>query len=271
MSKWYFQMLILASAILFAAAVGLPGAAVYADPISGVDGWQSAPVHFKVQSPYDIPVSHRYSESHGVYHVWVYNTDKPFSKGNTTRPRTEQRFNPDYTSGEVQYASDIMVPSGTSNVCVFQIHTGDADSSKYGATTFMLFWYSSGGGSLHDYSGKELASGLTGDWFHLNVNHNMITHTITVWINNKQVWQQHDNGAPDFYMKDGVYMQSGGSTEMQDYIKNIHFWTNSGKPVPDAGTARLLACALAGLAMFRQRRVNNTPYQQRRDCGRTQR
>jgi hypothetical protein len=33
-------------------------------------------------------------------------------------------------------------------------------------------------------------------------------------------------GEPDFYMKDGVYAQTGASPEMQVYIKNIKFWTH---------------------------------------------
>jgi hypothetical protein len=198
-----------------------------ADPISGQNGWESFPVTFNVQWPWNEPESSRYTYSNGVYHLWVYNNDQPFEKGNTTKPRTEQRFTPDYTSGEVQYAADIMVPSGTSNVSVFQIHTGDSESAQYGATTFMLFFYSSDGGSAHDYDGTELAKNLYNNYFHLNVNHDLDNHTITVWINSKQVWTQQDNGASDFYMKDGVYMQTGGSSEMQDYIKNIEFWKHS--------------------------------------------
>ena len=205
MSELPFHKLLSATATVFPLAARVAGA----DPISGVDGWVLAPVNFNVQSPYHLPTSDRYSYSDGVYHLWVYNTDAPFSEGNSTRPRTEQRFTPDYTSGEVQYASDMLVPSGTSNVCIFQIHTGDAYSSEYGATTFMLFWYSSDGGSLHDYDGKQLASGLTGDWFHLNVNDDLVNHTITVWVNNQQVWTQQDNKAPDFYMKDGFICNPG--------------------------------------------------------------
>jgi len=212
-----------AGVLLSVGAMAIPA---QADPVSGKDGWSSAPVSFKVQWPYNVPESSRYSYSGGVYHLWVYNTDAPFEKGNTTRPRTEQRFEPDYTSGQLQYAADIMVPSGTSNVCVMQVHTGDAQSPQYGSTTFMLFYYSSDGGSVHDYSGTELAKNLNNTYFHLNVNHDLDNHTITVWVNSKQVWTQKDNGATDFYMKDGVYMQSGGSSEMQDYIKNIKFWTH---------------------------------------------
>jgi hypothetical protein len=217
---------------LLAATISLSALAAFAptasaDPIDGQNGWSSAPVNFKVQWPYNVSESSRYTYSGGVYHLWVYNTDAPFEQGSTTKPRTEQRFNPDYTAHEIQYAADIMVPSGSNAMSVFQIHTGDAQSSQFGSTTFMLFWYSKDGGSVHDYSGTELASNLTGQYFHLNVDHNLNNHTIQVWINSHKVWTQQDNGATDFYMKDGVYMQTGGSSKMEAYIKNIKFWTHS--------------------------------------------
>lgn len=198
---------------------------IRASASSGSDRWIPAPVHFRIQYPYNVSRQSRYVISHGVYHLRVYRNDKPFSKRSHTRPRTEQRFIPDYASGEVQYASDMMVPAGTSGTCIFQIHTGNAYSHRYGATTFMLFWYARDGGSLHDYSGKELAGHLTGKWFHLQVRHDVKSHVITVWINGRKVWSQHDNGAPDFYMKDGVYAQHGASRVMQVYIKDIRIWT----------------------------------------------
>ena len=101
----------------------------------------------------------------------------------TTLPRTEQRFTPDYTNGEIQYQATMMVPSNETAYCIFQIHSGDAQSTQYGSTTFMLFWYSSNGGSVHDYSGTELSNHLAGQWFQVNVDHNLVTRTIKVWIN----------------------------------------------------------------------------------------
>jgi len=214
-------------AAALALAVSALAGIAQADPVSGQSGWSSAPVSFNVQWPYNLSESSRYSYSGGVYHLWVYSTDAPFSSGSTTKPRTEQRFNPDYTAHEIQYAADMMVPSGSNAMSIFQIHTGDAQEDQYGSTAFMLFWYSKDGGSVHDYSGTELASNLSGQYFHVNADHNLNTHTITIWINSKKVWTQQDNGATDFYMKDGVYMQTGGSSEMQVYIKNIKFWTHS--------------------------------------------
>jgi len=196
----------------------------------GGHNWKAQPVTFNVQWPYNVPETNRYTLSNGVYHCWVYSNDVPFKVGSTTLPRTEQRFTPDYTNGEIQYQATLMAPSNENSYSLFQIHTGDAQSSQYGSTTFMLFWFSSNGGSVHDYSGTELARNLGNQWFQLNVDHNLVTRTIKVWINAILVWTQQDNGAGDFYFKDGVYMQSHGATyQMDAWIKNsIQIWTSPG-------------------------------------------
>ena len=43
-----------------------------------------------------------------------------------------------------------------------------------------------------------------------------------------------DNGAGDFYVKDGVYVQRHGPTPQMDaYIKDIHLWLNSSPVASD--------------------------------------
>jgi hypothetical protein len=71
--------------------------------LGGESGWTSCPVKFGVQWPTNAARADRYWEDNGIYHCRVYNTDGAFSAGNTTRPRTEQRFVPDYKGGEIQY------------------------------------------------------------------------------------------------------------------------------------------------------------------------
>jgi hypothetical protein len=194
----------------------------------GGSGWVPKQVEFKIHSPYLTNVSSRYWCTNGVYHCLVYRNDSPLRAGNTTLPRTEQRFTPDYTNGDLQYQAMLLAPTNENGYCIFQIHSGDAQSPRFGATTFMLFWFASDGGSVHDYSGKELAANLGGQWFQLNVEHNVAAHTIQVWINQKPVWTQKDNGAGDFYMKDGVYMQHHNPTfQMDTCLSNILMWTRS--------------------------------------------
>lgn len=195
----------------------------------GGSNWSAQNVQFKVQWPYNLSESSRYTVTNGVYHMWVFSDDKPFEQGSSTLPRTEQRFEPDYTDGEIQYQAMLKGDPTENSYSVFQIHTGDAQESQFGSTTFMLFWFSSDGGSVHDYSGTEIAKNLGSNWFQLNVDHNLVTHTIKVWINGLLVWQQQDNGATDFYLKDGVYEQKHNPTSRMDtYVKNIHIWTSPG-------------------------------------------
>ena len=228
--------------LILGALCGLP--AINASAQIGGSRWTAAPVTFNVQWPYNVPQSSRYTLSNGVYHCLVYSNDAPFKASSTTLPRTEQRFTPDYTNGEIQYQATLKASSSENSYCIFQIHTGDAQSSQFGSTTFMLFWFSSNGGSVHDYSGTELARNLGDQWFQLNVDHNLVTRTIKVWINGQQVWTQQDNGAGDFYFKDGVYMQNHGPTYQMDawITNNIHIWTSSGtNPLPPALAGSLMS------------------------------
>jgi hypothetical protein len=231
----------------------LPAAALAQSPqpLGGGTGWGAYRVSFKIQSPTNAAEDQRYWFTNNIYHCEVFSNDGAFEAGNTTLPRTEQRFEPDYTNGgvgaigEIQYQSLEMAPSNENSYCVFQIHTGDAESDAFGSTTFMLFWFTNNNGSVRDYSGTQLASDLGNKWFQVNVDHNLVNHAIRVWINQELVWTQQDNDAGDFYFKDGVYEQSHNPTyEMDAWITNILMWTNSGVvtlPVP-----RITAISLAG-------------------------
>lgn len=215
--------------------------AVSASAQIGGTGWKSIALNFKIQSPTNVPQNQRYWFSNNVYHCLTYSNDGAFSVGNTTLPRTEQRYQPDYTNGEIQYQAMIMAPSNENSYCVFQIHTGDTTTN--GSTTFMAFWFTNNGGSVHDYSGTTLATNLANKWFQLNVDHNIVTRTIRVWINQLLVWTQQDNGVKDFYMKDGVYEQGHSPTlQMDTYLTNILMWTSSGTN-PPAGPTGLTATA----------------------------
>ena len=208
----------------------------------GGSDWTAFPVKFKVQWPTNAAKDTRYfvtNEPTPTYHCLLYRSDGAFSPGNTTKPRTEQRFTPDYTHGEIQYQSMELAPADENSYCIFQIHTGDAQSPGRGATVCMLFWFTNYNGSICDYSGTRLATNLGNQWFQLNVDHNLVTHTIRVWINQKPVLTKRDNGAGDFYFKDGVYEQSHHPTPRMDtYIRDLRLWTSPGTNQPAAATSR---------------------------------
>jgi hypothetical protein len=221
-------------------------------PLGGGTGWAPYTVKFNIQWPTNAAENQRYWFTNNIYHCQVFSNDGSFSVGSTTLPRTEQRFEPDYTNGgsapigEIQYQSMEMAPSNENSYCVFQIHSGDAEEDAFGSTTFMLFWFTNNNGSVRDYSGTQLASNLGNKWFQVNVDHNLVNHNIRVWINQDLVWTQQDNNAGDFYFKDGVYEQDHNPTlEMDTYITNILMWTNSGAlPVP-----RLTSIKLSGKSL----------------------
>ena len=202
-------------------------------------GWGAWPVTFKVQTPTNAPENERYWYTNGVYHCEIFHEDGAFAAGNKTCPRSEQRFLPDYTSGEIQYQAMEMAPSNENSYCIFQIHTGGEQTSEYGSTQFMLFWFSDDGGSVYDYSKHELASHLGNKWFQVNVDHDVDHHTIRVWINRQLVWTQKCRDADDFYFKDGVYEQPHNpSRQMDAYITGIHIWTRSNTITPRLASTR---------------------------------
>ena len=207
----------------------------------GGTGWTPKALNFKIQSPTNAPQNQRYWFTNNIYHCLTYSNDGAFSVGNTTLPRTEQRYNPDYTNGEIQFQANFMVPGDENSYSIFQIHTGDAQSPTFGSTTFMIFWFTNSAGSIRYYSGTVLATNLANKWFQLNVDHNVVTHTLRAWVNQKLVYTGQDNGATDFYLKDGVYEQKHGPTlRMDTSLTNILIWTSSGTN-PPAGPVGLTA------------------------------
>ncbi|HUB66495.1 MAG TPA: polysaccharide lyase family 7 protein [Candidatus Methylacidiphilales bacterium] len=185
-------------------------------------GWAPDRLDFKIQTPYDVKPSDRYTFQDGVYHFWVMSNDKPFAQGNTTLPRTEMRF-PDYSKGLHQFEADMMVPAGTNGVTIMQIHTGNAYSHTNGPVAFM-FRVHDKGSLFHMNSPPPLMANVYGKWFHLNVINDMTKRRVIVYINDKQVGDYKDPGAPSNYFKCGVYSCKDASAKMEVYIKNIKIW-----------------------------------------------
>lgn len=226
-------------ALLLASAAGILSASAQI----GGTGWTTKTPSFKVQSPTNAALSDRYWFTNNTYHFLTYSNDGAFAVGNTTLPRTEHRYLPDYTNGEIQYQASFLVPGDENSYSIFQIHTGDAQSATYGSTTFMMFWFTNSGGSIRYYSGTVLATNLANRWFQLNVDHNVVTHTLRAWVDKQLVYTGLDNGASDFYFKAGVYEQKHGPTlRMDSSITNILMWTSSGTN-PPAGPMGLTATA----------------------------
>jgi hypothetical protein len=93
----------------------------------------------------------------------------------------------------------------------------------------------------------------------------MVTGTIRVWINQKLVWTQQDNGAGDFYFKDGVYEQSHGPSDRMDtFVTNILMWVSSGTNPPAAPTGLAAAPSLTQIGLAWNASVGATNYNLKR-------
>jgi len=63
------------------------------DPTLGFIAVNLTEDRFKLHHLYDLPPEQRYEFRDGVRRMWVYCTDKPFSRGSPTKPRSEILLN----------------------------------------------------------------------------------------------------------------------------------------------------------------------------------
>jgi hypothetical protein len=188
------------------------------------DGWISDKHHFEIQSPYDLPHTDRYTfdPKTDTHHLWVFDSDKPMAKHNTTKPRTEMSFDK-YDSGFHQFEADVLVPSGTNNVTIMQVFGGpgaEGDSKKH-ATALQL---RINGGNLKRYNEETILSDTYDKWFHLNVTHDVNNHEIQIFIDGKLSLTTKDFGGEVWHFKCGVYAQPNPSSKMEVLYRNIRLY-----------------------------------------------
>src|SRR6185369_15842508 len=96
------------------------------------DGFTQISPGYSVQHPYDLNTSDRFTVVNGVYTCWVYDTDKPFSTGTTTGPRTEMRWDTwaDQNTAN-QFEADALFDAGTSHTCIHQIKSNTDGEALY--------------------------------------------------------------------------------------------------------------------------------------------
>jgi hypothetical protein len=181
---------------------------------SPTQGFIEYPGHFKVQSPYNIPVAQRFSDTGGMYTTMVYPNDKPFEQGNPTEPRTEMRW--DTWSDETvehMYEADVMYESGCSKTCIMQVKSNTRGEAVYlrvlkGGD---LIWLGNGATILKSYYNK---------WFNLKVAFNPKTSVGRVWIDDKLIHTNGYGSSKDWYFKNGTYtVESPGPAVA--HFKNI--------------------------------------------------
>jgi hypothetical protein len=187
-------------------------------------GWTQYSASYSVQKPYDLPLSDRFSYSNGIFTMWVYGDDKPFSSGSTTGPRTEVRVATwANQTKDNMFEADVMLLTSV-KYALHQHKSNTAGEAIYiqvadpGYPT----------GTIRQGGGTEiLATVGVNNWFHMNTSYNPASGAKGVWINGvRKINSNGPSSARDWYYKFGVYDNISGSdhTLSKDQYKNVKYW-----------------------------------------------
>jgi hypothetical protein len=206
-------LLLLGPSLVSAASDQKPAWPTSANPTTGLHEYADT---FKVQQPYDLKVSDRFSEENGVYTCWAYKTDKPLKVGSGTGARTEMRWATNWTRSEHRWEADVMVEPGTDHTCIMQVKSNTGGEP--------IYLQVQNGNLYNDNNLKDvLLADATGKWFHVVSAYNPTTGDGRVWINGELKITRNYKKPLDteWYFKNGVYNTSKFS---KAHFKNIRFW-----------------------------------------------
>jgi hypothetical protein len=179
------------------------------DPTEGYTEYRDS---FVIQRPYDLAASDRFKYENGIYTLWVFPHDKSHATWSGTHSRTETRYS-DIKTGEHIWTGDVMVESGSENVCIFQVK---------GALGPLGIYLRVNGGNVHELGGSNFLNDIYDKWFNLKAAWDSETGTGRVWINNCLKLTVHNQKGSIFYFKHGTY--TCNSTVCRDHFKNIHLY-----------------------------------------------
>jgi hypothetical protein len=183
------------------------------DPTQGFTEYQDT---FKVQHPYDLQESDRFSFENGVYTTWVTKNDKPFEQGSSTGPRTEMRWSQNWSTGERMWDADVMIESPSSQACIMQVKGNAPEGGE-------AMYLQVNGGDLRNSVQRAFLPGVYGTWMNVKTAYNTSTHVGRVWINNCLKYTTTYNGTPaSWYFKNGTYGCNVDTCKA--HFKNIRFW-----------------------------------------------
>jgi hypothetical protein len=183
-----------------------------ADPSAGFTEYTD---DFKVQHPYNLKESDRFSFVNGIYSTWIHHSDLPFKPGSKTGPRTEMRWLQDWKSGERMWEADVLVDAPTSHSAIMQVKTDDPGGHE-------AIYLQVKDGNLENGGGPVIAKNVVGHWMHINVAYNTATRVARVWINKCLVFTRKHPVAATWYFKNGIY--NCDPAMCQSHFKNIHFF-----------------------------------------------
>lgn len=211
-----------AVATLMAAPTGV-ASAVPTTAAAPTDGWQQKSFTYAMHKPWNLDLSERYRYDSGTktHTMWVYSTDEPLEEGSSTDPRTEMRWNQEYTSGKHMWDADVYIPSGTNGADFMQILRVKHPSGTP-ATDIMLRVSSESGGTVKRYTDQVIKSGVYNKWWNLKVAHDADAGKIQVYADDRLVLTVADRGSATRHFKNGVYHHGSGRAEAR--FRNIHYW-----------------------------------------------
>uniref|UniRef100_A0A0E0RE81 Alginate lyase 2 domain-containing protein n=1 Tax=Oryza rufipogon TaxID=4529 RepID=A0A0E0RE81_ORYRU len=190
------------------------------DPTAGFAAVELTGDMFKLHKPYDLPPEQRYEFRDGVRRMWVLCSDRPFSPGSTTKPRSEILLNKTYTSGVWQFEAYGYVPSGTTGVSILQAFGASGRN-----TTLMLHVY--GGRLMYYHDEARVVDGDIYDrWFRLNVVHDVAgVGKLAVFVDGERRLAVAGHGGYRHYFKFGVYVQRDPSHYMESRWRDVKVYT----------------------------------------------
>ncbi|HEV2377309.1 MAG TPA: hypothetical protein VGS19_34740, partial [Streptosporangiaceae bacterium] len=137
----------------------------------------------------------------------------------STGPRTEMRWESNWTSGDHLWEADVKIRPGTQGTCIMQVKTNAGGEAMYLETH--------NHGNLYNSVDTPVAANLWGVWFHLDVSFDPTTHIGRVWVNNHLALTVHYDQLPGatWYFKNGTYGIIGSESEA--HFRNIEFFRST--------------------------------------------
>ena len=213
------------SAVAVAAVAGLaavlPATSALAAP---TDGWKQQSFTFDIHHPWNLAENQRYrfDSATKTHTLFVNSTDEPLKKGSPTDPRTEMRWKQEYKTGQHMWDGDVYIPAGANGADFMQILRVKHPSGTP-ATDIMMRISSENGGTVRQYTGTAIKTGVYNKWWNLKVAHNASTGQIQVYADNKLVLTTKDRGPATRHFKNGVYHHGNGRAEAR--FRNLRHWT----------------------------------------------
>jgi hypothetical protein len=185
------------------------------DPTAGFAEYKDT---FRVEHPYDLPVSARFSIEGGIYTFWVMQGDKRHNPTSTaSNPRTEARFSQNFRTGIRMFNADVFwEKSVTRGTVVMQVHTT--------ATGIGPVYLVANGDNVAPITGSRVPGGLFDRWINLKVLINADSTASQYWVNNCPIASKGSGtrGDGNDYFKIGVYHCDSGTCRAR--VKNIHLY-----------------------------------------------